>query len=315
MGTNHARVLKQLGLLSAVVDVDAERARELGAKFHVPSFTNLGDIPAGGADGVIISTPTATHYDLARASLEVGYHVLVEKPVTGSISSATKLAELARTRDLTCCAGFIERFNPVVQECHDLIRRGHLGRIVTLSSRRVGNYPTRIRDVGVILDLAIHDIDVMRYLVGSKITEIASFTGSVHHPTHEDHANILLRFSNGPLGSVEVNWLTPMKLRTLSLTGLEKAVQVDYMDQLLEISRSTFLGDSHGDLYRPQWQVERMQHKSKYTEPLVGELLDFAAAVQDGKAPLIPMTDAIESLKAALISIEAGQSRQIITVE
>lgn len=160
MGWNHARVCFELGILSAVVDRDEAALNAISDKFGVPTYVNLRQAVLDlEPTGVIISTPTKTHYDLGVLAMEMGLNVLIEKPISDTIERGEGLVKMASEKGIVLSVGHIERFNPVIANAKHKILRGDWGDIVTIASRRVSNFPGRIRDVGVILDLGIHDID------------------------------------------------------------------------------------------------------------------------------------------------------------
>ena len=169
MGQNHARVFSEMADLVGVVDKDRETGKIVAERFNTESFENYEDLLRKGVDAVSIATPTALHYQVSKDAIESGVHVLVEKPMCSTIEEAEKLVGLAESAGLTLAVGHIERHNPVVDFAKKGIRDGRYGDVITISARRVSSLPTRIRDVGVILDLGIHDIDVMRYLLGSEV--------------------------------------------------------------------------------------------------------------------------------------------------
>jgi len=308
MGQNHARVFSEMADLVGVVDKDRETGKIVAERFNTESFENYEDLLRKGVDAVSIATPTALHYQVSKDAIESGVHVLVEKPMCSTIEEAEKLVGLVESAGLTLAVGHIERHNPVVDFAKKGIRDGRYGDVITISARRVSSLPTRIRDVGVILDLGIHDIDVMRYLLGSEVTSVFASGGRIKHENFEDHANIMLSFENGTSGLVEVNWLTPMKVRRLSLTGLKNFVEIDYITQSIWISSSSLGRLDSFNLYRIPLEFDTRKITLEKREPLKNELTDFMDAIEKKRDPLISGRDGLGTMKAVMAAIESQKS-------
>jgi UDP-N-acetylglucosamine 3-dehydrogenase len=187
--------------------------------------------------------------------------------------------------------GHIERFNPAVIKMKSLIDSGELGKIVCINTRRVGPYNPRIRDVGVILDIGVHDIDIISYLYRSHPQEVYAIAGQDIH-SQEDHASIILRFEGNRAGVVETNWLTPHKTRTFTVIGTEAVGYGDYIEQKI------FIHDN-------EWVKEAKVEKK---EPLRNELEHFMMCCANGHEPSAAGEDGICALKVALASIESYKS-------
>ncbi|MHB8584432.1 MAG: Gfo/Idh/MocA family oxidoreductase [Thermoplasmatota archaeon] len=312
MGRNHVRVLRELGALACVVDADMSQAKTVADAAGVSAMTIDKVIGDASVDALVIATPTATHKALAVQALEAGKHVLVEKPIAFDPAEGEAMIQAARKAGRTLAVGHIERFNPAVRLAKETLARGELGHLITLTARRVSNLPGRIRDVGCILDLGIHDLDTMRYLVGQDPVavhaEAATYTPGV---AFEDHAVIVLEFPQGIFGLVEVNWLTPMKVRRLSLTGSEAFAEVDYMSQTVKISTSRFEGLNEGNLFQAPLELSERVVTLRRQEPLRLELEDFLHAATTGKAPLVSGADGLAVLRIARAAVEAAKTRSI----
>ncbi len=312
MGKNHARVYSEMSALGGIADSDMATAKPLADRFGVEAFPDYRDMLASDIDAVNIATPTQTHYRIAMDALNAGKHVLVEKPICSTIEESRELVNAAENAGLVLAVGLIERHNPVVEFARDAIVDGKFGDVVTLTARRVSSMPGRIRDVGVIMDLGIHDIDVMRYLASSPVTSVYALGGTRSEVDFEDHASILLDFENGIMGFVEANWLTPMKVRRLSLTCLKNYVELNYMTQSADVSSSQFPESyDSADLYRLPIEFHVRHVALKKQEPLRKELEDFQEAVMGKHPPLVTGPDGIETLrvcKAALRSIKEGNT-------
>ncbi len=264
-GRNHARILSDLPnvKLVGVCDVDSERASKLGGRYGIPFYTRLSELlKRKDVDAVTVCTPTVTHYEIGVKVLEANKHLLVEKPMTSTLSEAENLLREAEKRELLLAVGFIERFNPAVCYLKKVTDEGGLGKVFLALARRVSRWPERIGDVGVTKDSAIHDVDVMRYILGSEITTVYAKTGSHQHRL-EDWSEIMLQFRTGEVGFIDANWLTPRKIRTLVITGSEATATIDYVTQEISIEDSE----------------RTLKPKIKWMEPLKIELQNFVDTI------------------------------------
>ena len=187
MGQNHARIYSELGNLVGVYDAFPESAQRVAKRLGTTPYASVEELLAK-VDAVSICTPTTTHFEVAQKAIELGKAALVEKPFTGEEDLARKLCELAEEHKVTLASGFVERFNPVVHVTKKALSSGRFGKLVSMGSRRVSSFPSRIRDVGVIKDLAIHDVDVIRYLTGLEVRSIYALGGKMNGLQFEDHA-------------------------------------------------------------------------------------------------------------------------------
>ena len=315
MGKNHVRVYSEIAELVGVTDVIQEASRSVAERFSVRSYDTPQEL-LRDVDAVSICTPTSEHLKVARMAIERGVHLLVEKPFTGTSSTAQELVEMADREKVTLASGFIERSNPIVTHLRNLVEIRRFGDVISIASRRVSSFPTRIRDVGVIMDLGIHDVDVLRYVKGSEVRSVFALGGSYNANSCEDFANLLLEFEDGGMGFIEVNWLTPMKVRRLSLTCSEAFVQADYIDQSMEISSSSIKELDPGNLFNIPLDLDVHHISVKKEEPLKVELERFLKAAEAGKEAPISGRDAVSNLKVCsrhkVDEADASEHRLII---
>jgi UDP-N-acetylglucosamine 3-dehydrogenase len=307
MGQNHARVYSEIANLVGVTDAMPEQARKIGERLGVTSFESA-DALLDRVDAVSICTPTSYHFDTAMKAITKGKHLLVEKPFTGDSRKAEALCRAAEKNGVVIASGFIERCNPIVAVAKETMEAGMIGKIISLASRRVSSFPARIRDVGVVMDLGIHDVDVMRYITSSEIRSVYAVGGMFANSSFEDYANLLMEFENGSIGFVEVNWLTPMKVRKVSFTCSGGFVQMDYTDQSLEVSTSKVGNLDQSDMFRIPLEYDIRKISVKKEEPLKTELDRFLHAAGSGGTPAAGGHDAVQNLKvceAALASLRS----------
>lgn len=320
MGRNHARVIHETGAkLAAVADPDTATAKLIADRFgatHHADPRALVEDPT--LDAIVVATPTVFHYDVARAALEAEKHVLVEKPLTPTPEQARDLIRLAEKRGRVLAVGHVERHNPVVRWAKEALARGALGDLVSIRSHRLSPYPERIRDVGVVLDIGIHDLDVVRYLAGGRPQGVFCLAGTHRKGAGvEDHASILVDFDGGVDAFCEVSWLTPTKVRNLVLTCANGVAELNYMTQEVALSRGRFGDIDPNNLFQVpvEYTVERMNLRKE--EPLKNEHLDFQRAIREGGKPLVDGRDGLAAValcRAALDSARTG-ARTLIPEE
>jgi UDP-N-acetylglucosamine 3-dehydrogenase len=296
MGQNHVRLYSQIqnSISSApntavqnkielvgVVDVNPETAANIGKKYDVPYYTDYHDL-ISKVDAVSIAAPTSLHYTITKDFINAGVQCLVEKPIASRYDWAQEMVQIAVKNKVVLAIGHIERYNPAVLKLKQIVDSGVLGQILIISTRRVGPAAVRIRDVGIIIDMATHDIGVVKYLLGRNPICVFSKVGRLKYP-HEDHAIIVLDFENS-LASIEVNWFTPEKVRTLVATGSEGIAYLDYIEQKLTIHKDHFV------------EVVDIQK----AEPLKLELENFINSISSGKSTLVDGQEGLEILQIAL---------------
>jgi UDP-N-acetylglucosamine 3-dehydrogenase len=306
MGQNHARVYSEIAELIGVTDAIPEQASKVAARLGTKAYPSVDDL-LKDVDAVSICTPTSYHFDTAMKAILEGKHLLVEKPFTGDSKKAAEICAVAERKGITIASGFIERCNPIVSVAKETMETGKIGKIISLTSRRVSSFPARIRDVGVVMDLGIHDVDVMRHVTSSNVKAVYAIGGRFANPSFEDYANLLMEFENGAIGCVEVNWLTPMKVRKVSFTCSGGFVQMDYTDQSLEVSTSRVGNMDQSDMFHIPLEYDVRKISVKKEEPLRTELLRFLEAAESGGVPAAGGFDAVQNLKvceAALISLK-----------
>ncbi len=317
MGRNHARVYRELdGVdLVGVADQNASTATKVGSTYTAPHFTDYKQmVEECKPDLVTLAVPTVLHYEVACDLIERGIHVLVEKPITSTLEEGEKLVELAKQRGITLAVGHIERFNPAIMELRRRLREGMAGRIYKVMAQRLSPYPTRIRDAGVVIDLASHDIDLMRYLIDEPIVRLYGETLKSINSDREDMFNGVIRFQSGTVGVLDVNWITPTKIRRLTVTGARGMFTCDLLSQELFFYEnetapsqwdvlSTLRGVSEGNVLG----IRINRH-----EPLAAEVSDFVSAVRDSRAPTVTGEDGLETLRVALEFVRSGKDTTII---
>jgi predicted dehydrogenase len=319
MGTNHLRVLRDLdGERIQVVGVAESHAPALAHavnRFHVAGFDDYRKlITETRPDLVAVVVPTQLHFPVAAFALDAGAHVLIEKPMASTIQEASALIDLAAARGVKLAVGHVERFNPAVLALKRLLAAGDLGQIFALNARRLGPFPPRIRDVGVILDLATHDLDVMRYLTGAEVVRVHAETQQRVHEQHEDLLLGLVRFDNGVVGLLDVNWLTPTKVRELGVTGERGMYLVNYLSQDLYFYENDYT-PTNWDALRSLTGVSEgtmTRLKVQKAEPLALEYEDLIHALRSDSLPTVTGEDGLAVLRLAHQLLEATRAGEVV---
>jgi len=295
-GINHARVYAGLheARLVKIAEVDPSRRRLAEKSFDTQCCAEPGDVFRDEeVDAVSICTPTVTHARLASEALQAGKHVLAEKPLATSLSDAEELVRLSEKEGLVLAVGLVERFNPAVTETLRLVEDGCVGRLLTVHASRLSRRPDRLGDVGVVKDLAMHDVDVVTRMLGAQPVSVFSRCGSLSH-SFEDYAYLSLMYDDVASGFVEANWLTPRKVRRLTVTGSEGVIRVEYLSQRISVETLD----------------EFTRIDNGYREPLELELRDFVDAVLEDREPAVTGVDGVNALRvceAALLSSACGR--------
>lgn len=321
MGGNHLRVALSLpdADVVAVVDPDpARREQAVAGRPEVAAYATLGEaIAAHDLRWACLAVPVGLIPELAAEALAAGIHLLVEKPTAPTEAQARTMVADAEARGLVLAVGHIERCNPAVVALKAKLEEGRIGRVLQMNARRLSPYPNRQGSQGVALDLSTHDIDVMRFVTGQEIARVQGETASLlgGDPQHEDLLAATLRFDDDSVGLLETNWMSPTKVRQLTVLGERGMFIVDYLTQDLVLyehpTRNTdwdhlaaIRGGGEGDMIR--FALDRK-------EPLRVEWEQFLGAVRDGGPAPISGYDGLASLSTALSIREAAATNSVVT--
>ena len=292
-GKNHARILSHLGVLCAICDVDKEKSEEFGKKYSVNSYDSIDSLlNSEEFDAAFVCTPTSTHYSIASQLIQSHKHVFVEKPLTYLSEEGEDLLELSNKNKIVLSCGYIERFNPAVGVVKDFVKSKKYGELVMLEFHRENRMPLHIKDVGIIYDTSVHDIDTAMWLFDETPEVIFAKAGKIKHE-HEDFASIMLGFKDNKVAIISSNWITPTKVRRFDAVCTEGIISSDFLTQeiIVETKDST----------------EKPKHEKQ--EPLLLEIQNFLGAI-DGKNELIVKPEhAVNVTKiaeAALLSSQKG---------
>ncbi|EFC92208.1 oxidoreductase domain protein [Dethiosulfovibrio peptidovorans DSM 11002] len=290
LGQHHARIYTEIlgAQLVGVMDENSERASAIGQHLGVPYYGDIDEfLDSARPDGISVVVPTVDHFEVARKALLRGVNVLIEKPVTTTVEEAEQLLTMAEEKDLVLQVGHIERFNSAIQYVSKISHKP-----MFLQSRRLGPFSSRISDVGVVLDLMIHDIDIVLSLVNSSIENISA-TGRKICSDYEDIASAQLSFENGSMAHILVSRVSERRLRQMEIMEPERYLSINYETQDVSIHRC--VNQSGTGL------VEVIEHPVfPKSEPLKLELQHFVSCVRDGKQPLVGISDGKRALEIAV---------------
>jgi predicted dehydrogenase len=294
MGCNHARVFAGLpGVqLIGVADPNVGQTEFVGRTLGCGTFPDVGKLLDFGVDAVTIAAPTHLHRDLALACIRRGVHVMVEKPIASTVEQGHEIIDAARRAGLTLMVGHVERFNPATQALKEAIRNED---ILSIAITRVGPFPPRMSNVGIVIDLAVHDIDLVRWFTDSEIVEVQPQLSSAK-AEREDIALLQFRTASGVLAHINTNWLTPFKARTVQIATKRKYITGDLLTRQVT--------ECFG--FQPDGSYSMRHLSVGHDEPLRSELGAFIKAVRTGTKPPVGGEEGVASLEIAIRCLDGG---------
>lgn len=301
-GRNHARVLSEIPSveLCAVIDVDVQRAEQVAKRYNIPHvYTDYRQaLRSGGVDAVSVCTPTITHAEIALECIRKGLAVLVEKPMASNLKEAIEIYDTVKSCRGRLMVGFIERFNAAVQYMLSALSDGVIGTPLTIAARRIGPWPERIGDVGVVKDVAIHDIDLTHYFFGSTPVHIYATGGALRH-SYEDYVQALMYFDEVRSASIEANWLSSKKKRDMRITGTEGVAHIEFLTGEVIVEK-------------PDYSISPTIN---YVEPLKSELTYFIEQIRASKEPVPGPREGMLSLAVAEAILTSMKRRTTVLLE
>ncbi len=291
MGRHHARVYSEMldVELIGISDINEEQSKEIASKYNTKSFLDYVEL-LEKVDAVSIAVPTRLHEKVALDAIKKNCHILIEKPISNTIVTAKNIIECANRQNLKLMVGHIERFNPLISVLKKALRNQD---ILLIEITRMGPLPPRVKDIGVVVDIGIHDIDLLKYITESKFEKILSISSS-NGKEHEDTALLSFKMKNGVLAHITTNWLTPYKVREIMVATKTMVLKGDLITQKLTEYKKT---DEIGAYSVKELQVN-------YKEPLKSELEEFVGAIKEDRTPLVSGNDGLYALKIALKAIQ-----------
>ena len=319
MGRNHARVYNELieTDLVAIADVSSERAKLIASKYHCVAYTShLEMLSKHSFDLISIAAPPIEHKHLAIDCIKKGIPVLIEKPLAPTVADCQEIIAAAGKAHVKIFVGHIERFNPVIQELKMRLDRNELGRILNINAERVGPYSYFQKHVDVTIDMAVHDIDVFFFLIEARLSRLFAETQCIIDPHPEDTLKAIFKFENNIIGSLNINWLTPTKIRQISVTGEKGMFVANYITQELLYfeNKAVTLEIDYTDILRGVAEGMMIRYHIKKQEPLLNQIEYILKCIQNDTAPLVGGAEGKRAVEIALKLKESANQGKVITL-
>ena len=305
MGKNHVRSYSKIKnvKLTSVADLDSGKGRDIASRFNLTYYNDFIELlDEQKPDIVSICVPSSYHFAVAVECLKRNTHVLLEKPIALKLEDARRLVAIAKKKRLKFLVGHIERHNPAVKKVKEMIDKGDLGEISAITMRRVGGFPPQIKDANIAVDLAIHDIDIANFLLDQKPLEVFSNKQRYHIESREDSVEFFMKYKKTSV-YIQANWISPVKIRKLTVTGTEGYLEMDYITQRIEFYKSNYskfkqASEGYSDYVLLFSDPDKISISVAKKEPLQEEISYFVNAVQNNIE--IDTNFAVEALKIAL---------------
>jgi UDP-N-acetylglucosamine 3-dehydrogenase len=321
MGTYHLETWERIdgAQVVGVAEPNEAVARERIGRRPIAHFSDYRElIKRRDVDAISITAPSQQHAHIAMEVIAAGKHLLVEKPIATTLEDGLRMAAAARQAGVKLMVGHVERFNPAVGKLAELIADGRIGNVFRVHATRVGPMPGRIQDAGVAIDLATHDLDIMQFVLGRDITRIYAEGAQCAHPSQEDMIACLLRFGgdNGPMGVLDVNWLTPEKRREITVIGELGMLSASYLTQDVWFTESPSAPTGWDELARIRGDAEgaALRFALRRVEPLKAELEAFADCIRNDTPEPISAYDGCRALIAALAVRDSAANSRPVTL-
>jgi UDP-N-acetylglucosamine 3-dehydrogenase len=316
MGRNHARILTEIPEIDFVAAYDSEISSSPHS-FNLPIVDSLENLIAKKPDYCVVATPPNTHEEISKFLGKFGINVLIEKPISPSYDSALRIIESFASFACIGGVGHVERFNAALIEAKKRIKNGELGKVFQISTRRLGPFPTRVVEVGVVIDLATHDIDLTQWLLDSEYKSVAAFSTKRFREKTEDLISCVGALQNGVIVSHNVNWLSPLKERKVIVTGEKGTFVVDTLRSDL-----TFYKNGHFELsqreishFRGVTQGEIIVFEFEKPEPLLTEHKEFIQAIQGYASSYVSLERAAKTIKVAEVIIQSANTNCVLKID
>jgi len=314
MGVYHTRVYSQLNNtdLIAVADTNETVGIKIAQKFNCRYYKDYNKLlKEENIDAVSIAVPSKLHKRVALDVIGHGKHLLIEKPIAINSRDAKEIIIMAQKRKVILMIGHIERFNPAVQKLKEMIKAGNLGSIISIIARRVGISAPQINDSNIMIDLAIHDIDILNYLLNGHATEVFVKGRTVLTSQKNDSIEMMLSYDK-VIGFIQADWITPIKIRNLSVTGSNGYIELNYITQTLNLYQSKYIRRLDGFIKFGEPITERIKIQKK--EPLLCELKAFMRCIIEKTQPLTTGEDGLKALIIAEKALKSLEYNKIIKI-
>lgn len=304
MGQHHARNYSAIaGVdLVAISDIEPKIGKQIASRFKCQYYPDYRELLAKEKlEVVTIAVPTKLHKKVALDCIAKGIHILIEKPIASNVAEAKEIVQKAKQKGIKFTVGHIERFNPAVLKLKEMVDKGKLGRITSIVTRRIGPMPSRIKDANVVIDIGVHDIDLMNWFYGKLPDSIAAGGGNALNRMQQDYVNIFLKYGDFS-GLAQANWITPVKIRHLAISGTKAYAEVNFITQELDFYESIYSTeyDDFGEFVIKFGEPrDKKVIKTDNVEPLKAEIKSFIKAIKENDRPVVTAREAIDALDIA----------------
>ena len=316
MGKNHARIYAELDNvnLAALADTNETLVNELAEKYNAKAYTDYKDMLKNEKlDIISVAVPTKKHKEVALEVINKKINVLIEKPIAADIEEAKEIIDAAKKNKVKLTVGHVERFNPSIIELKKRLEKNELGKIYKINIIRIGPFPPKIRDVGIITDLGVHDLDIIRYLTGSEVKRLYAETEQMIHTQYEDLLAAILKLENNTIVVMSVNWLTPIKVREILVIGEKGAFKADTLkEDLYFIKNPAIKKEFTYQELKKGITGEMTKLNLNKEEPLKAEIKSFINAITSNKEPAVTGEDALKALELAQKLMESSKKEEVI---
>jgi len=321
-GYNHVRVLSEVeeSNLVAVSDLNNNRAKEISTRFRIPNYYSDHNkmLEKEDLDAVIIAVPSKFHKNVFLDCIKHNIAIFIEKPIADTLESADEMIIALENKNVVFTVGHIERFNPVIMKIRELIESNYAGEIYLVDTIRSGPFPKRLYDVGILADLAVHDVDIINYLIG-RIKQL--YSNIIFSNGREIYAKVLFKVSETVKGSSEFSWVSPKRIREIKIHGTKGTIVGDYTNQSVwfyenaDFIEGTFTDYQSMVVGGSISEGKVIRFPISKSEPLKNEIKHFIYCVKNKKKPFITAEESREALKIATLIFKSGEEDKIIEVE
>lgn len=304
MGQHHARNYSEINEVNlvAVADLNEEAGKAVAKRFECKHYSDYKEmLKSEKIDLVTIAVPTKFHKKVALDCIEKGIHILIEKPIAATVAEAKEIVDAAKKKGIKFTVGHIERFNPAVQKLKQIIDKGELGEITSIRTTRIGPMPVQIKDANVVIDIGVHDIDLMNWFYGKLPTKIMANGGNALNKTQQDYIDIFMQYGKSA-GVAQANWITPVKIRKMVVSGTKAYAELNFITQELDLYKSDYSleYDDFGEFVIKFGQPrDKEVVKLESFEPLKAEIESFIKAIKKDTIPVVTAKEAMDALEIA----------------
>lgn len=304
MGKHHARNYAELSgvNLVAIADLDPKLGESLAKQFNCKYYEDYKDLLKNEKiDLATIAVPTKLHKKVALDCIDRGINILMEKPIAATVSEAKEVIAKAKAKGIKFTVGHIERFNPAVLKLKNMIDKGKLGKITSIVIRRMGPMPSQVKDANVVIDIGVHDIDLLNWFYGALPDSISAAGGNALNKIQQDYATFFLKYGNCA-GTVLANWITPVKIRRMAVSGTKAYAEVNFITQeidLYEVNYTSQTDDFGEFVIKFGEPKDKKVIKVESVEPVKAEIKSFISCIKNNCRPMVTAREAIDALDIA----------------